>query len=366
MNPLSGTSRGTKYSQNRTDTLIGAGVCVEGDLTFTGVLRIQGNALGDVSCDTDSVGTVVVDKSGRVTGTLSAPHVVVGGHVAGPVHSSASIEIQQGGCIAGDVDYQAIDIHPGGVIEGLLTPGPQADGDSAEQEHPIRESTLSAGADRKTPGSYATSAGRGLVERFGGARGLGVAVALLGAVILVVFVLPSRNPPPNAPEPAAADLKHDLPPKTDAAPPAATVGDGAQGAAKTVAGEAMPVASPPATESKDIGQPPPAEPADVDMQTVVTVPGVNPAKPAGVFLVISKEPSVLYRKKRHDPGKGTRFDVPRGTSESVAIAKDEIFRVTKGRDITIFYQGRKVTPKTIESGAWISFVPHSPGAPSDQ
>ena len=31
--------------------------------------------------------------------------------------------------------------------------------------------------------------------------------------------------------------------------------------------------------------------------------------------------------------------------------------VAEGRDIEIFYQGRKVAPKTIESGAWMSFVP---------
>jgi hypothetical protein len=75
------------------------------------------------------------------------------------------------------------------------------------------------------------------------------------------------------------------------------------------------------------------------------------------FLLISKEPSVLYRKKREEAGEGTRFVVQQGKTVSVAIGRNELFRVAEGRDLEIFYQGRKVTPKTIETGAWMSFVP---------
>lgn len=66
------------------------------------------------------------------------------------------------------------------------------------------------------------------------------------------------------------------------------------------------------------------------------------------------------KKKRKDPGEGKRIDVSQGATVSVQIAKDEIIRVAQGRDIEIFYQGRKVAPKTIESGAWTKFVPHLP------
>lgn len=93
---------------------------------------------------------------------------------------------------------------------------------------------------------------------------------------------------------------------------------------------------------------------------MVKVQGVNPGKPAGFFLLIGKEPSVLFRKKRQEEGEGVRIAVSQGEAVSIPIAKNEIFRVAEGRDIEIFYQGRKVAPKTIESGAWMSFVPQLP------
>jgi hypothetical protein len=98
---------------------------------------------------------------------------------------------------------------------------------------------------------------------------------------------------------------------------------------------------------------------------VVAVQGIDPAKPAGIFWAISKAPLVLYKKKREDPADGTRIDISEDATRSIAIAKDEIFRVANGRDIQIFYQGRKVAQNTIESGAWMSFVPQSPSESSD-
>lgn len=104
----------------------------------------------------------------------------------------------------------------------------------------------------------------------------------------------------------------------------------------------------------------------MDSGKVVLVQGVNPGKPAGVLLVISKEPSVLFRKKRQDSADGARIDISRGATESIPFAKNEVFRVASGRGLQIFYQGRKVTPRTIESGVWMSFVPQSSGGAGDK
>jgi hypothetical protein len=85
-----------------------------------------------------------------------------------------------------------------------------------------------------------------------------------------------------------------------------------------------------------------------------------------VFLLVSKAPSVLYRKKREEEGEGTRLAVPRGKTVSIAIGRNELFRVAEGRDLEIFYQGRKVAPKTIETGAWMRFVPQGARPPGEE
>lgn len=361
---MSGKNGAVRYSHTRTDTLIGADLRFEGNLTFTGVLLIQGDTLGDVSCALDSDGTVVVGKTGSVTGTIKAPHLVVGGRVHGPVHSSESIEIQQGACIAGDAFYRAIDIHAGGVIEGLLIPEVSMERDQPGHESRIRISEPPASNASGKPRADAMPDGRGLRDRLGVRSGLGGVVALLVAAAAIVLI--NRDPTSDAlSTPPAADIAPNAGSSAKTAPEAqsaAPENTGLTGARNTIAGDAAPLVPNAEADTKALVLAPRLDQPEIDPEKVVTVQGVNPGKPTGVFLVIGKDPSVLYRKKHQDPGDGTRIDVAQGSTESISIAKNEIFRVAKGRDLTIFYQGKKVAPKIIESGVWMSFVPQPPGA----
>ena len=365
---MSGKSKNAKYSQDRTDAMIGAGVRVKGNIAFTGVLRIQGEVLGDVSCSADSNGTVVVGKSGNVTGTIRAPHIVVNGGIHGPLHSSESIEIQQGACVAGDVFYKAIDIHAGGVIEGLLIPVDSAEGNRLDPEHRIRISEPPAVAASSRSRADPMPDDRRLWDHLGAGIKLGGAVALI--VAMVAMVLISRDPAsvaPTGPPLADSATKADSTDKAvpEAQPTSAESG-GLQGARKVASGDAAPQAASPDADTRIAAQAPPPDHPGADPEKVVTVQGVNPGKPAGVFQVISKDPAVLYRKKREDTAAGARVDVSRGSTESISFAKGEIFRVETGRDITIFYQGKKVAPKIIESGVWMSFVPQPASGASDK
>ena len=339
--------------------MIGAGVRVAGNITFTGVLRIQGSILGDVSCDADSSGTIVVGQSGNVTGTIKAPHIVVSGRVHGPVHSSETIEIQRGACFVGDTFYKEIEIHAGGVIEGSLIPKVSLDRDLLEQDRIVQTSESSAARKHGLP------AGSRFGERLGGGRRLGAAVILLIAVVTVVLV--NRDPAPVAPPVADVALRADSSAKEAAVAQSEPVGSGGlQDGPGAVAGDAAPLASSPGLDTKNVVRLSPTDHPEMAPGKTVEVQGVNPGKPAGVFSVISNEPSVLFRKKLQDPADGKRIEISKGASMSIAIAKDEIFRVAQGRDIVIFYQGRKVAPKIIESGAWMRFVPQSPSEASDK
>jgi cytoskeletal protein CcmA (bactofilin family) len=183
--------------------MIGAGMRVEGNLTFAGVLHIEGDVLGDILCDVDPNGTLVIGKSGNVTGTIEAPKIVVSGRVSGPVHSSASIEIQRGAHVAGDAFYKLIDIHAGGVIEGSLTPRAVMDG--AEQERPLHGLEPPPIKDYNIPLADAAPAGNGLAGLPGGRRLLGGAAALL--IVVVAIVLMKRDPAPITPPEANVPLK---------------------------------------------------------------------------------------------------------------------------------------------------------------
>jgi cytoskeletal protein CcmA (bactofilin family) len=360
-NPLSANSKNDRPPKARTDTVIGVGLRLNGNISCTGVLRIEGEVHGDVSCDADSGGTIVIAGSGTVCGAIRAPHVIVAGAVVGPLDSSGSIDIQQGGNVAGDILYRAIHIHPGGVIDGALIAG-----DRSERVADVHQ------GGRRTPLPVARSeADAALVAASGGnARRsprpvlrIATAAALFAVIVAVVLLNRSPESPPSPAAEAAGNAGPASDPATVA--PGATADAAPRQDGPGAGGGAAPPAAPAtdASTSKPAPEPAPQVPA-AESERLVSVHGVNPGKPGGVFSVVSKEPSVLMRKQRDEASEGTRIELPQGAAVSISFARNEIFRVAQGRNMEIFYQGRKVGPKTIESGAWMSFVPQSsPGAP---
>lgn len=110
----------TSKANNRIDTLIGAGTIVEGNVTFTGGLRIDGEVRGNVSASGEHPGTLVISEHARVDGEVMVPHLVINGAVNGPVRSTDSLELQPRARVAGDVEYNSIEIHLGAIVQGRL------------------------------------------------------------------------------------------------------------------------------------------------------------------------------------------------------------------------------------------------------
>lgn len=102
------------------DSLIGAGTTIEGDVVFTGGLRIDGLVHGNVSASEEQPGTLVVSEHARIDGEIDVPHLFINGTVNGPIRSNAFLELQPCARISGDVEYSAIEIHLGAIIEGKL------------------------------------------------------------------------------------------------------------------------------------------------------------------------------------------------------------------------------------------------------
>jgi cytoskeletal protein CcmA (bactofilin family) len=106
--------------QNRIDSLIGATTRIEGNVVFSGGLRVDGMVRGNVSALADDPGTLVVSTDARIDGEVHAAHIVVNGMINGPVHASETLELQAGSRVKGDVHYKTIEIHQGAVVEGRL------------------------------------------------------------------------------------------------------------------------------------------------------------------------------------------------------------------------------------------------------
>ena len=78
--------------KNSIDSLIGAGTHVDGNIVFSGGLRIDGEVRGSISCESGLEGTLVISEKASVEGAITVGHVVVNGTVIGPVFAGESLE----------------------------------------------------------------------------------------------------------------------------------------------------------------------------------------------------------------------------------------------------------------------------------
>lgn len=102
-------------------SLIGPGTVIEGNIRFSGGLRIEGEIRGNVEVAEGGAGTLFLSEQARIEGRVEVSHFVSSGTVVGPVTVSDSLELQPSARIEGDVDYSMIEMHQGAVIEGKLT-----------------------------------------------------------------------------------------------------------------------------------------------------------------------------------------------------------------------------------------------------
>jgi len=102
------------------DTLVGSGSTLQGDLEFTGGLRVDGHIKGHVSAQDNNNGTLVLSESGVIEGDVNVPHVVVNGTVKGNIASSGHVELQSNANVSGDIHYKAVEMELGAVLNGSL------------------------------------------------------------------------------------------------------------------------------------------------------------------------------------------------------------------------------------------------------
>ena len=105
---------------NRIDTLVGVDTRIEGDLHFSGGLRVDGAIRGNVSEQSDTPSTIIVSEHGKIEGAVSAAKIVLNGKVIGTVKATQFIELQTKARITGDLYYKSLEMHTGAVIEGKL------------------------------------------------------------------------------------------------------------------------------------------------------------------------------------------------------------------------------------------------------
>jgi cytoskeletal protein CcmA (bactofilin family) len=104
-------------AQPRTDakeSLLAAGLTIEGKIEGSGHVRIAGNFKGDVNVQ----GNLTIEAGAKVTGGVRANTVIVGGELEGNIDAAARVELLQTGVLNGDLKAGSLTVAAGSRMRG--------------------------------------------------------------------------------------------------------------------------------------------------------------------------------------------------------------------------------------------------------
>ncbi len=109
------------------ESVISAGLSIEGKIVGSGHVRVAGKFKGDVQVD----GNLHIDSGARLEGQVRASEVIVSGELQGNIESAKRVEVQQGGVITGDVKAGQLTVAAGARMRGAVEFGWEENGASS-------------------------------------------------------------------------------------------------------------------------------------------------------------------------------------------------------------------------------------------
>lgn len=109
-----------KNKSGNVDTLIADGTCINGDLTFSGALFVDGEIKGEIRGDNESQSVLSIGVHGRVEGNISTPYAIIFGEVDGDVYISEKVDLKPGAKVNGDLYYKVIEMNAGAEVNGKM------------------------------------------------------------------------------------------------------------------------------------------------------------------------------------------------------------------------------------------------------
>ncbi len=108
-------------------SVIEKGLTVDGSVSFKGQLTINGAVKGTLVGD-----HIVITEEGVVTAETRASFITIGGTFKGRLTVSGKLVLLSTGTCSGIIECQDLEMEPGGVLNGEISCGPAAGGDSQE------------------------------------------------------------------------------------------------------------------------------------------------------------------------------------------------------------------------------------------
>lgn len=101
------------------ESVIAAGLTIEGKIEGTGHVRMAGRFKGDVNVD----GDLTIDQGAKITGSVRASTVTVGGELEGNIDAASRVELLETGVLNGDLKAGSLTVAAGSRMRGNVSFG---------------------------------------------------------------------------------------------------------------------------------------------------------------------------------------------------------------------------------------------------
>lgn len=96
------------------ESVIAADITITGKIDGTGHVRLAGRFEGDVSIE----GNLIVDPGAKLTGSVRAKAVTIGGEIEGNIESAQTVELLATGVLSGDLKAGTLTVASGSRMRG--------------------------------------------------------------------------------------------------------------------------------------------------------------------------------------------------------------------------------------------------------
>lgn len=104
----------TRVDAPAKESIISAGLVIEGKIEGAGHVRIAGQFKGDVNVQ----GNLTIDQGAHLTGGVKADTVIIGGQLDGNIDAASRVELLQTGVLNGELKAGSLTVAAGSRMRG--------------------------------------------------------------------------------------------------------------------------------------------------------------------------------------------------------------------------------------------------------
>jgi cytoskeletal protein CcmA (bactofilin family) len=113
LDPSYDTPRRPMIDENK-ESVIAAGLTIEGKIEGAGSVRIAGNFQGDVHVK----GNLTIEQGAKLIGGVRAATVIIGGELEGNIDAASRVELLQSGVLNGNLNAGSLTVAAGSRMRG--------------------------------------------------------------------------------------------------------------------------------------------------------------------------------------------------------------------------------------------------------